>query len=62
MGGSGRGWGARALDWAYAVPAIEVVGYDAFCREIQEVIEPLAAPTTGVRIPSELGWITAEPS
>ena len=45
-----------------AVPAIEAVGYDAFCDELREVIAPLHDPVDGVRIPSELGWVTARPA
>ncbi|MGI9577731.1 MAG: class I SAM-dependent methyltransferase [Microthrixaceae bacterium] len=42
-----------------SVPAIESVGYDAFCRELHGVVEPMRHPRTGVRISSELGWVTA---
>ncbi len=45
-----------------SVPAIEAVGYDDFCRAMSEVIAPLHDPRTGVRISSELGWVTAQPS
>ena len=45
-----------------AIPAIEAVGYDDFCAELHEVIAPMAHATTGVRVSSELGWITANPA
>jgi SAM-dependent methyltransferase len=45
-----------------SVPAIEAVGYDAFCLDLREVIEPLCHPRTGIRISSELGWATARPA
>lgn len=45
-----------------SVPAIESVGYDAFCTALAEVIEPLCDPELGVRIVSEFGWVVAEPS
>jgi len=44
-----------------AVPAIDAVGYDAFCAALTEVISPLDDPEVGVRISSELGWLTATP-
>jgi SAM-dependent methyltransferase len=43
-----------------AVPAIETVGYDAFCDALSEVIAPLLDPQTGIRITSEFDWLTAE--
>jgi SAM-dependent methyltransferase len=43
-----------------SVPAIDAVGFDAFCEALREVIEPMHVPGAGVRITSELGWITAE--
>lgn len=43
-----------------AVPAIEAVGLDAFSGALREVIEPMHVPGVGIRITSELGWITAE--
>jgi SAM-dependent methyltransferase len=42
-----------------SVPAIEAVGFDTFCGALRAVIEPLCANGIGVRITSELGWITA---
>lgn len=44
-----------------AVPAIESIGYDAFCEVLRDFIAPLCDPKTGVRISSELGWVTARP-
>jgi ubiquinone/menaquinone biosynthesis C-methylase UbiE len=43
-----------------SVPAIDAVGHDAFCESLREVIEPMRVPGLGIRITSELGWITAE--
>ena len=43
-----------------AVPAIYVVGLEAFCDAVREAIEPLYVPGLGVRIVSELGWIIAD--
>ncbi|HEY6317524.1 MAG TPA: methyltransferase domain-containing protein [Acidimicrobiia bacterium] len=45
-----------------AVPAIESVGYESFCRELREVIAPLHDPHTGIRITSEFRWVTAQPT
>lgn len=45
-----------------AVPAIESVGYDAFSAELSDALAPLYDPDLGVRIVSELGWVTAKPS
>jgi SAM-dependent methyltransferase len=45
-----------------AVPAIEAVGYDTFCGALRNVITPLHDPRTGVRISSDLGWVTARPT
>lgn len=45
-----------------AIPAIEAVGYDTFCDALRDVITPLHDPRTGVRITSDLGWVTARPS
>lgn len=45
-----------------AVPAIEAVGYDAFCDALRDIIAPLHDPHAGVRITSELGWVTARPT
>jgi SAM-dependent methyltransferase len=43
-----------------SVPAIETVGYEAFCEALREVISPLCDRAVGVRITSEFDWITAE--
>jgi SAM-dependent methyltransferase len=43
-----------------SVPAIEAVGVDAFCLALREVIAPLAVDGLGIRVVSELGWVTAE--
>lgn len=43
-----------------SVPAIKAVGRDAFVESVREVIAPLHLPGLGVRVASELGWITAE--
>ena len=45
-----------------AVPAIESVGYDAFCAALTETLSPLYDADLGVRIVSELGWVTAQSS
>ena len=45
-----------------SVPAIEAIGYDEYCRSLQEVIAPLYADGLGVRATSEFGWATARPS
>jgi SAM-dependent methyltransferase len=42
-----------------SVPAIEAIGHDAFCDALREVVGPMSDPRIGVRIPSELGWVTA---
>jgi SAM-dependent methyltransferase len=42
-----------------SVPAIEAVGYDAFCHALSDVISPLYKDDVGIRITSEFGWITA---
>jgi len=44
-----------------AIPAIEAVGYDTFCEALRDIITPLHDPSTGVRILSDLGWVTARP-
>ena len=55
------GLAVRALAAAGpSVPAIQAAGYGPFCAALQEVIEPLRIPGVGIRIASELGWITAE--
>jgi hypothetical protein len=43
-----------------SVPAIDAVGYEAFCEALREVISPLCDRDVGVRIASEFNWITAE--
>jgi hypothetical protein len=43
-----------------SVPAIQATGYGPFCRALREVTEPLDIPGAGIRIASELGWITVE--
>jgi len=43
-----------------SVPAIQAAGLGPFCQALREVIEPLHIPGAGIRIASELGWITAE--
>ena len=43
-----------------SVPAIDAVGLDKFCDALREVIEPLQVDGIGVRVSSELGWITAD--
>lgn len=43
-----------------SAPAINAVGLDTFCDAVRDVIEPLHVPGHGVRIASELGWITAD--
>lgn len=45
-----------------AVPAIEVAGYDRFCAELTDVLMPLYDPDLGLRVVSELGWVTAAPA
>jgi SAM-dependent methyltransferase len=44
-----------------SVPAIEAVGYDAFCDALRDVVAPLATDL-GVRIDSDFGWVTATAS
>jgi SAM-dependent methyltransferase len=43
-----------------SAPAIEAVGLAAFCDALREVIEPMHVPGIGIRVTSELGWITAD--
>jgi SAM-dependent methyltransferase len=43
-----------------SIPAIEAVGYEAFCDALGEVIEPLHVDGLGVRVSSEFGWIIAD--
>lgn len=45
-----------------AVPAIQAVGYDAFCDALTAVITDLHDPVLGIRIVSEFGWLTAAPA
>ena len=47
-----------------SVPAIEAIGYDNFCDALREVIGPThdGERRTGVRISSELRWVTARPT
>jgi SAM-dependent methyltransferase len=42
-----------------SVPAIEAVGYEAFCDALTEVLAPYCVDGMGMRITSEFGWITA---
>jgi SAM-dependent methyltransferase len=42
-----------------SVPAIEAVGYEAFCEALRDIISPLCDRDVGVRITSEFSWITA---
>jgi SAM-dependent methyltransferase len=44
-----------------SVPAIEAVGHDTFCHALHGIVAPLHDPHIGVRISSELGWVTARP-
>jgi len=50
--GAGR---SRAL-----VPAIDAVGLDTFCDALRDVVEPLHIDGVGIRVASELGWVTAD--
>lgn len=43
-----------------SVPAIEAVGYDAFCEALSEVMSPLHDRDSGIRVKSEFGWISAD--
>jgi SAM-dependent methyltransferase len=43
-----------------SIPAIEAVGFETFCDEIRSVIEPMYVAGLGIRVASELGWITAD--
>jgi ubiquinone/menaquinone biosynthesis C-methylase UbiE len=43
-----------------AFPAIETIGIDAFRDALREVVEPMLVQGLGIRIRSELGWITAQ--
>ncbi len=55
------GTAVRALAAAGpSFPAIEAVGYVAFCEALREVFSPLCDQDVGLRTTSEFGWITAE--
>ena len=41
-----------------SIPAIATIGYDAFSDALREVIAPFDSDGVGIRISSELGWIT----
>jgi hypothetical protein len=41
-------------------PPIQATGYGPLCQALREVTEPSAIPGAGIRIASELGWITVE--
>ena len=43
-----------------SVPAIDAVGFDTFCDALREVIEKLRVDGVGIRVTSELGWVTAD--
>jgi SAM-dependent methyltransferase len=43
-----------------SVPAIDAVGFDTFCDALRDVIEPMHVNGIGIRVASELGWITAD--
>lgn len=42
-----------------SVPAIRSVGRETFCAAVREILEPMHVPGLGIRVTSELGWITA---
>ncbi len=42
-----------------SIPAIEEIGYDAFCDSLRDAITPLFDAKVGVRISSKFGWVTA---
>ncbi len=44
-----------------AFPAIESVGYETFCNVLRDLVAPLEDADLGVRLTSELGWVTARP-
>jgi len=44
-----------------SIPAIESLGYGAFCDVLHRVVTPWFDPALGVRVSSELGWVTAKP-
>jgi SAM-dependent methyltransferase len=43
-----------------SIPAIEAIGYAAFCDSLSDVLAPLSDDAVGMRISSDLGWVTAE--
>lgn len=43
-----------------SIPAIDAVGFDTFCDALRAVIAPLQVDGVGIRVASELGWITAD--
>jgi SAM-dependent methyltransferase len=45
-----------------SIPPIEAIGYEAFCDSLSEVLAPLCDDDIGMRISSDLGWVTAEKS
>jgi SAM-dependent methyltransferase len=44
-----------------SVPAIESVGYEAFCEALADALAPLHDLDLGVRVVSEFGWVAAGP-
>jgi len=42
-----------------SIPAIEAIGYGAFCDSLRDVVSPLHDERFGIRISSEFGWVTA---
>ena len=42
------------------VPAIDAVGIDAVREGLREVIAPMSVEGLGIRVASELGWVTAD--
>ncbi len=46
-----------------SVPAIESVGYDRFCGALHDVVAQMfdRGERSGIRVSSELGWVTARP-
>jgi SAM-dependent methyltransferase len=42
-----------------SVPAIETIGYDQFCEELNETLTPRFDQRGGLRVSSEFGWVTA---
>lgn len=43
-----------------SVPALDAVDFDTFCDSLREVMRPLQADGVGIRVASDLGWITAD--